>query len=89
MSECRDCIKYNTCNQPFRGILEPAEKCNFFVNENVVTVVRCLKCKYYNSRVKTTLTVGGEKMQAGLCARSGNFIMLPTDFCSYGERSRK
>ncbi len=91
MSQCTDCAKYNSCNEVFREIIDPAEKCNFFANKNVVTLTRCKKCKYFDSDINITLTVGSVRKRAGLCTRRAEkkekISMLPDDFCSYGERS--
>lgn len=45
---------------------------------DVVEVVRCKDCKYYEIH-KPTITLN--------CEREGKLVpMMPDDFCSYGER---
>lgn len=46
---------------------------------DVVEVVRCKDCKYYEIH-KPTITLN--------CEREGKLVpMMPNDYCSYGERS--
>lgn len=46
--------------------------------EDVVEVVRCKECKYYEIH-KPSVTLN--------CERDGKLIpMMPNDFCSYGKR---
>ena len=48
---------------------------------NVVEVVRCKDCKYYEIH-KPTITLN--------CEREGKLIpMMPDDYCSHGERKEQ
>ena len=57
---------------------------------DVVEVVRCKDCKFYQSYGRTSLLVDGKNIKAGWCNRriryDEEYRMLPDDFCSYGER---
>lgn len=58
----------------------------------VAEVVRCKDCKHYRYYGKTSLFVNGKNVDAGWCMRrtrqDEENRMLPSDFCSYGERSK-
>ena len=60
---------------------------------DVVEVVRCKDCKHYRYHGKTSLTVDGKNMACGWCMRrtrqDEEHRMLPTDYCSYGERKEQ
>lgn len=84
---CKDCYHYEACKTMLEGIGfvvdgdgEDAEKlCKEFVAAaDVVEVVRCGECKHYEIH-KPSVTLN--------CEREGKLIpMMPSDFCSYGER---
>lgn len=77
---CKDCIHYDICI--FHADGNKTDKCrNYKSKSDVVEVVRCKDCKYWQKRSKGT---------HGACLRDGNvdyvFWTYDNDFCSYGER---
>lgn len=60
------------------GVESVLEYAEYLPTADVVEVVRCRDCKYYEIH-KPTITLN--------CEREGKLIpMLPNDYCSYGER---
>lgn len=76
MASCKDCIHYSVC-----GYVEFQDlECNQFKpTADVVEVIRCGKCKDFESH-------GNGK--AGICRNKKLKLCLryATDFCSCGER---
>ena len=56
----------------------------------LVEVVRCRDCKYFQHYGRTSLFVDGKHVKAGWCTRrilyDEEYRMLPDGFCSSGER---
>lgn len=84
-SICRNCFHSYVCEQfnEHRDSDWDNKKCHFFNDhfvdtENVVEVVRCKDCIYWDKR-----TVNNKGFI--ICAASGMEIHTE-DFCSYGER---
>lgn len=52
---------------------------------------RCRDCKHYQRYGRTSLVFEGKNIRCGWCMLRAKFDeehrMLPTDFCSYGERA--
>ena len=61
------------------GLFASADEISKMPDADVVEVVRCKDCKYYEIH-KPTITLN--------CEREGKLVpMMPNDYCSYGERS--
>ena len=59
---------------PYTDFIEVAERCmDDIQNADVVEVVRCKDCKYYEPN--------------GVCANINFLSVKPNDFCSYAERT--
>lgn len=56
----------------------------------LVEVVRCRDCKYFQHYGRTSLFIDGKHVKAGWCTRrilyDEEYRMLPDGFCSSGER---
>jgi uncharacterized protein YuzB (UPF0349 family) len=54
---------------------------------------KCADCKHYQRYGRTSLVFEGKNVQAGWCMLRAKtdeeHRMLPTDFCSYGERKEQ
>ena len=97
---CKDCIHYTLCENRERieklNLEKPLPKemqdefspmgCFSFRQRPI----RCKDCKYYHHYGRTSLLVDGKNIKSGWCQRRMRYYeehrMLPTDFCSYGER---
>jgi hypothetical protein len=68
MAECKKCFHYQMCHS-----IDINAPCVAFKNKaDVVEVVRCESCKYYNSNHYNCFVMRAK--------------VRPTDFCSHGER---
>ena len=92
MEHCKKCIKYDVCEfhqdmiaGEFITFFPNNEDCPFFKSTaDVVEVVRCSQCKYWDNFK--------ENYSRGNCTNeeSGLFeFSLPNDYCSYGKRRDK
>ena len=82
MARCLNCIHCDVCDTDRYYKERVYGDCSDFFNDaNIVEVVRCKDCKYYEIH-KPNVTLN--------CERDGKLIaMMPNDFCSYGERKEK
>lgn len=101
MAECENCIhqyvcEKRTCAECVGGYCDECElycqydgkpdikNCKDFINSNdVVPVVRCKDCKHY----KDSTQVKGFKKCAYSSTTETDFLVMPDDFCNYGERN--
>ena len=78
MATCKGCIHYSVC------IARTHENtlCDHFKNNaDVVPVVRCKDCKHYRDS-----TGKRHKKCAYSSTNETDFLVMPDDFCNYGER---
>ena len=79
MATCKECIHYSVC----MARTHENTLCDHFKNKaDVVPVVRCKDCKHY----KDSTQVKGFKKCAYSSTTETDFLVMPDDFCNYGER---
>lgn len=85
MQTCNDCIHSEVCvRQKIYGEYSITEcKGHFLGKADVVEVVRCKDCKFYDMRNGKCLLHSEEADQY---SRGYDFEMYANDFCSYGEK---
>lgn len=63
---------------------------DFLLDNDVMPVVRCRDCKYFQHYGRTSLFIDGKHVKAGWCTRrilcDEEYRMLPDGFCSCGRR---
>lgn len=65
-----------------RGVHKVIDRIKSMPTEDVVPVVRCKDCKHY----KDSTQVKGFKKCAYSSTTETDFLVMPDDFCNYGER---
>lgn len=68
-----------------RGVHKVINRIKAMPTEDVVPVVRCKDCKHY----KDSTQVKGFKKCAYSSTTETDFLVMPDDFCNYGERKDK
>ena len=90
---CYDCIHCDACSDAgdsgYSALKEDASKCKHFKNKaDFEEVVRCKDCRFNVNNMERdgydTTDYSGEDIVCSYFMTDG---MLPTDFCSYGERA--
>ena len=84
MATCYDCFHCGACSDAgdsgFSCLIEDVSKCKHFTNKaDVVEVVRCKDCIYYESNCCFN-------RQWDFESSSEIPLVRETDFCSFGER---
>jgi hypothetical protein len=92
MATCKDCIHYDVCQFHIDEETKMTVKdCGgFFKNKaDYVAVVRCKDCKHKQEldKYEKRLYIEGCVACTQSSPNSDRLVMLPNDFCSYGERS--
>lgn len=81
---CHDCEQYgNGSDCVFLFTSDYLIAHGVTVQEDVVEVVRCKNCKYYDEKTRVCEEFTSKKLPTGGHVA---FLMKPDDFCSYGER---
>ena len=90
---CKDCIHFDRCeiadNACFVNEEFKKADCPDFKNKaNFVEVVRCKDCKHKQEldKYEKRAYVEGCVACTQISPYSDRLVMLPNDFCSYGER---
>lgn len=85
---CKDCVHYDICVFCLRG--NENEKCLHFKNNaNVVEVVRCRDCKWYEEGKLLSPNKFCFRLKHPTEDRKIGYNYAPDDYCSYGERKEE
>ena len=90
---CKDCLHYVVCEALWQnnGISKiPPKQCGCFKNNSdVVEVVRCKDCKWYQEGKLLAPNKFCFRLEHPTEDRKIGYNYAPDDFCSYGERRGK